>query len=562
MHVSLGLGGCAVVGLIPTLVKPQRLGKVAGREARYITPILFAPPVSGRGFFCLPTVYRGLLKGTLEWRWSSAERAASKEAYQVLRENNNLPDVVDLFEQDPDRGADFSVLEQGWMLDYSRTPLDRAQRQQLLDLPRQVGLRSALDRLFEGAIVNPSEAQPAQHMQLRDPDAGRERLAERDRMLSVAERLHSGQAGFSDLIHIGIGGSDLGPRLVADALDEEDSAIRVHWLSTLDGRRFERLLGRLDPARTAVVIASKSFSTEETLTQAAAVRCWMGEHFAPAAWATTANTERAVAFGVRPENVLPFPVWTGGRYSLWSSVGVSAAAVIGSGRFEQLLAGAAAADQATRQSANASGLSVMLALLVHYFRRQLALPTLGVVSYEPRLGLLGDYLQQLIMESLGKRVDLSDQPVDEPTVPLVYGGRGTDLQHSIFQALHQGTDTHPLLLVGTLGDSHGHVEWQRAQLAHLLAQAAAFARGRHDGAPHRRLPGNRPVGVLLAERLTPKTLGFLLASFEHAVYVLAVLWQVNAYDQWGVEEGKRLAADIRRRLDADMPGLEDLAGFF
>lgn len=480
----------------------------------------------------------------------------------MLRENNKLPDVVELFRQDPGRGPGFSVLQQGWLLDYSRTPLDRARRDQLLDLPRQVRLDRAIERLFEGAVVNPSEGQAALHMQLRSPDAGSERLAERARMLDLADRLHSGQAGFNDLIHIGIGGSDLGPRLVADALDEDDSAIRVHWLSTLDGRRFERLTGRLDPARTAVVIASKSFSTEETMTQAKAVRVWMGDHFGPGAWASTAQVDRAVAFGLRPDHVLPFPAWTGGRYSLWSSVGVSAAAVIGPRRFEDLLAGAAAADRVTRESPHASSLAVTLGLLIHYFRRELALPTLGVVAYEPRLGLLGDYLQQLVMESLGKCVDLSDQPLDAPTVPLVYGGRGTDLQHSIFQALHQGTETHPLLLVGSLADSHSHCQWQRAQLAHLLAQAAAFARGRRDGAPHRRLPGNRPVGVLLTERLTPRALGFLLASFEHAVYVLSVLWKINAYDQWGVEEGKRLAADIRRRLDERMPGLDELAGFF
>lgn len=481
---------------------------------------------------------------------------------RVLQENNNLAAVGELFERDRHRGADFSVLQQGWMLDYSRTPLERAQRDRLLDLPRRTQLREAFERLFDRAIVNPTEAQPALHMQLRAPEPDRERLAERRQMLALADRFHSGQAGFTDLIHIGIGGSDLGPRLVADALAEDDSAVDVHWVSTMDGRRLERLMGRLNPAKTAVVIASKSFSTEETMTQASAVQAWMGQNFHAGAWASTANVDRAVAFGLRPEHVLPFPVWTGGRYSLWSSVGVSAAAVIGAKRFKDLLAGAAAADQATRQAPDASSLAVMLGLLIHYFRRELALPTLGVVAYEPRLGLLGDYLQQLIMESLGKRVDLSDQPVDQPTVPLVYGGRGTDLQHSIFQALHQGTDVHPLLLVGSLADEHSHPDWQRAQLAHLLAQAAAFARGRHDSAPHRCLPGNRPVGVLLTERLTPRSLGFLLASFEHAVYALSVLWQINAFDQWGVEEGKRLAADIRRRLDERMPSLEELAGFF
>ncbi len=480
----------------------------------------------------------------------------------MLQKNNNPSDIAGLFAHDPGRGADFSLLAHGWLLDYSRTPMERITRDALVDLPRKRQLREAVARLFEGAIVNPSEAQPALHMQLRSPEAPQNLTAERHRMLNLADRLHSGEAGFTDLVHIGIGGSDLGPRLVADALDEGDSALQVHWLSTLDGRRLDRLLAGLNPARTAVVIASKSFSTEESMGQARAVRDWMGASFETGAWASTANVDRAVGFGVQVEHVLPFPVWTGGRYSLWSSVGVSAAAVIGARRFAEVLKGAAAADEAFEHAPDGSSLAVMMGLLIHYFRRELNLPTLGVVSYEPRLALLGDYLQQLVMESLGKRVDLDDDLIDQSSSPLIYGGRGTDLQHSIFQALHQGTDTHPLLLVGSMADQHSQKAWQRTQLSHLLAQASAMVHGRQDVAPHRVLPGNRPVGVLLTEQVTPEGLGALLASFEHAVYTLSVLWQINAYDQWGVEEGKRLAAGIQKRLTEQQPALRDLPGFF
>jgi len=448
------------------------------------------------------------------------------------------------------------------MFDYSRTPLDRAGRDNLLDLPRRNGLRQAVERLFDGAIVNPSEAQPALHMQLRSPEAPSDIAADRRRVLAQADEWHSGRSGYSDVLHIGIGGSDLGPRLIAEALDEGDSAIRAHWLSTLDGRAFDRLLATLDARRTAVVIASKSFSTEETMAQATAVREWMGGKFQRSAWASTANVDRAVGFGVSPEQILPFPVWTGGRYSLWSSVGVTAAAVTGATRFAQLLEGAAKADEDFLRCPDGSSLAGLLALLIHYFRRELRLQTLGVVAYEPRLALLGDYLQQLVMESLGKRVSLEDESLDQPTAPLIYGGRGTDLQHSIFQALHQGTDTHPLILVGSLSDDHSHPDWQRTQLSHLLAQAWAMAKGRSDGAPHRVLPGDRPVAVLLTEKLTPDNLGALLASFEHAVYALSVLWQINAFDQWGVEEGKRQASDIRKRLDEQMPTLDALRGYF
>lgn len=473
----------------------------------------------------------------------------------MLRKNN-IPAVTELFETDPERGMHFCKRQSEWVFDFSRIPLNREGLEVLTGLPRQCRLAVAVERLFAGEVVNPSENQPALHMALRAEDSSSlpdqvdpgELAAGRDRFLDTAGELHHGSNGLTDILHIGIGGSDLGPRLVADALDANDSAVRVHWLSTLDGRRFERICRGLDPARTGMIVASKSFSTEETLTQAAAARDWLGADWTGRTWAATANLARATDFGVLPDHVLPFPYWTGGRYSLWSSVGVSAAALVGPGRFRQLLAGAEQADHDFRDGKAGDSMAIMLALIMHHLRRNLDLNTLGIVSYEPRLGLLADHLQQLIMESLGKGVGLDHHPVDGPTAPLIFGGRGTDLQHSIFQALHQGTDTHPLILVGSREAGHAYPEWHRTQLAHLLAQARALADGRSDGEPYQRLPGNRPVATLLVERLGARNLGWLLATFEHAVYALSVLWQVNAFDQWGVEEGKRLAAEIKRDL--------------
>jgi glucose-6-phosphate isomerase len=246
--------------------------------------------------------------------------------------------------------------------------------------------------------------------------------------------------------------------------------------------------------------------------------------------------------------VLAFPAFIGGRFSLWSSVGVSAAARIGPDRFRRLLAGAEQADTEFRERGSHDSMAIIVALLMHYLRRDLGLNTLGVVSYEPRLALLADHLQQVVMESLGKTVGLDDSPVAHSTSPLIFGGRGTDLQHSIFQALHQGSDTHPLILVGSLRDRHAYPDWHQAQLAHLLAQATAFANGRSDGKACQNMPGNRPVATLIVDELNSENLGWLLASLEHAVYTLSVLWGINAFDQWGVEEGKRLAAEIRARL--------------
>ncbi|MGY6554865.1 MAG: hypothetical protein ACXIUM_10125 [Wenzhouxiangella sp.] len=470
---------------------------------------------------------------------------------------NNILTIAELLDQDTQRACRFSLRDAGWLFDYSRTPLTDHARAALLAELDSAQLTRAVNALFSGAKVNLSEDRAARHMLLRAEEPGPELLAQRRRFFAVAQSLHESKQ-IDDLLHIGIGGSDLGPRLVADALDGDGSGPRVHWLSTLDGRRFERLTRRLDPRRTGLIVASKSFTTEETLVLAEAARDWLGTGFSERAWACTATPERALAFGLSADHVLDFPSWTGGRFSLWSSVGVSAAAQLGAHSFERLLAGARSADQALQTAPDAGRLAVMVALLMHYLRRHLNLPSLGFISYEPRLGLLGDYLQQLIMESLGKHVSAQGEVLNAPSSPLIFGGRGTDLQHSIFQALHQGPDTHPLILLGALDDDHAYPDWHRRQLAHLLAQAQAFARGRHDVPSHQQLPGNRPVCLLLCERLTPEALGYLLASFEHAVYVLAVLWGINPFDQWGVEEGKRLAQDIYPKLKSQPPSLARL----
>ncbi len=471
-------------------------------------------------------------------------------------QKNNTSGLAELFATDPARERDFCLRQSEWTLDYSRIPLNRENLAALHSLTGVSGLPEAIARLFAGEPVNPSEAQPALHMALRSGDehafsgsVDSQFLAhQREGFLELAGRLHDGSSGLTDLLHIGIGGSDLGPRLVADALNADDSAVRVHWLATLDGRRFERLCRELDPATTGMVIASKSFSTEETLTQAKAARQWMGADWSKRAWAATASEDQAVEFGIQKSHVLAFPAFVGGRFSLWSSVGVSSAARIGPDRFRRLLAGAERADHDFRERGSRDNLAIVVALLMHYLRRDLGLNTLGVVSYEPRLALLADHLQQVVMESLGKSVGLDDSPVAHSTSPLIFGGRGTDLQHSIFQALHQGSDTHPLILVGSLRDRHAYPDWHQAQLAHLLAQARAFANGRSDGKACQNMPGNRPVATLIVDELNSENLGWLLASLEHAVYTLSVLWGINAFDQWGVEEGKRLAAEIRARL--------------
>ncbi|MEM1080126.1 MAG: hypothetical protein AAGH65_00955 [Pseudomonadota bacterium] len=481
-------------------------------------------------------------------------------------QKNNKSTVATLLASDPAR-AERMVLQSGaWRLDVSRTPIDRSDWQRWLSDRPDETLLSAVSQMLAGEVVNPSEQQAALHVALRaeqpnqytlDTNHGLSIQATRQRMLDWAGRLHRGESKFQTLLHIGIGGSDLGPRLVAEALNQHQGAVRVEWLSTLDGRKLERLLSALDPATTAVVIASKSFTTVETRLQAEVVLRWLtaslGIRGGLHCWAATTQPERAVDMGVPRDQVLTIPTGVGGRFSLWSSVGMSAAASIGPTQWQALLHGAQRVDRqwvGALTTSPAFGLARTLAAL----RREFNYPTLGIVSYEPGLRLLVDYLQQLIMESLGKRVTATGQPLDASTAPLVFGGSGTDVQHAQFQALHQGSERHPMILLGSARAQHGLDALHREQLSHLLAQADALVYGVENEDPQRAAPGNNPVVTLLTPYLDADSLGQLLATFEHATFLLGCLWSINPFDQWGVEDGKRRADTYRRALDGSGKG--------
>lgn len=484
-------------------------------------------------------------------------------------QKSNIPVLGELLSADSGRVDSFVVRHPRFLLDYSRIPFDVAGRDRLVAWADERGLRTRIEALFGGEHVNVSEDRPALHMALRAPDPGRlltqdeaRRVgAVRRAFLGLGDRLYRGASPaeglgrVTDLIHIGIGGSDLGPRLVAEALDRGDSAVRVHWLSTLDCRRWRSLSAQLDPGTTAAIVVSKSFGTQETLLAAEAVREWLGPYWQSRTWAVTAAVDRAREFGLGSDRIFAVPPWVGGRFSLWSAVGVSAVAVIGGNAFQRLLDGAWAADCRFRDCPWLDNPAAMLALIWHYLRLDCALPTFGVIAYEPRLALVSSWLQQVLMESLGKRVMQGGQSVLPASAPLIFGGAGTDLQHSLFQALHQGVEVHPVMLLGSVrvdDDPHG---WQEVQLSHLLAQGAALARGRDHSDPERVLPGSRPSLTLLLDELDPESLAEVLVMFEHAVFALGSLWGVNPFDQWGVEEGKRLAEQYLYRLRAgDGPG--------
>ena len=457
--------------------------------------------------------------------------------------------IPDLVEADPGRAQAMALRVGPVYASFARQRLDAPALAILGRLAGHVRLPLALRALVDGASVNVSEDRPALHTALRS-DIGRgavargahaQALAARARMADLVAGLRG--SGVTDVINVGIGGSDLGPRLVVDALqDFGDGRFRLHFISNVDASDARQVLRGLDPARTAAILVSKSFTTQETLLNGALVRDWLGG--GERLYAVSANVAAAEAFGVAPDRVLPMWDWVGGRYSLWSTVGFAIALAIGMDGFETLLAGAAAMDAHAVDAPLEANLPVLHALVAVWNRNGLGLPTQAVLPYDQRLALLPAYLQQLVMESLGKSVRSDGRAPGVATVPVVWGAAGTGAQHSFFQALHQGTDVVPADFIGVVRPAHPHVASHDALLANLLAQAEALGNGQAAEDPQKAYAGNRPSTLFLLDELTPHALGALLAMYEHSVYAQSVLWGINAFDQWGVELGKRIAGEL------------------
>ncbi len=466
--------------------------------------------------------------------------------------------LAELIQAEPTRAQDFALRLGPLYLSQARQRQDLAAREALFALGRRADFPTALRALFDGDTVNVSEGRPALHTALRSdlgrgPVAGAARRAALDaaqRMEVVASRLEQSSL-ITDVVNIGIGGSDLGPRLVVDALRHQSSGrFRLHFIANVDGAAAQALLPTLDPQRTAAVLVSKSFATQETLLNGGILRDWMGS--AERLYAVSANVAKAEAFGVASERVLPMFDWVGGRYSLWSTVGLMPRLALGQSGFAALLAGAAAMDAHVLEAPVESNLAAWQALAWVFNRDALGYDSLAVVPYDQRLALLPEFLQQLVMESLGKSVDSQGRRVCRPTVPVLWGGVGSSVQHSFFQALHQGTDTVPMEFIGVRQPDHPHLANHRALLANLLAQAEALANGQSHTDPQRAYAGGRPSTMILLDRLDADSLGRLLALYEHAVYLTARVWGINAFDQFGVELGKRIA-------DGLLPAVSDAA---
>lgn len=470
--------------------------------------------------------------------------------------------IADLVTADTGRPHDFALRVGGLYASFARQRYDRDARDALVALGDAAGLRQAVRALFDGVTVNTSEGRPALHVALRSAlsqapiarDAHAQAARARTRMAELVAALEASDV--TDIVNVGIGGSDLGPRLVVDALkDFGTGRFRVHFLTNVDGSDAQHLLKGLDPARTAAILVSKTFSTQETLLNGAVVRDWLGG--SERLYAVSANVPRAEAFGVAPERVLPMWDWVGGRYSLWSAVGFSIALAVGMAGFEALLAGAADMDAHVLEAPLAQNLPVLHALTAIWNRNALGLSTHAVLPYDERLALLPAYLQQLVMESLGKSVTPDGDDVGIETVPVLWGGPGTNSQHSFFQALHQGTQAVPADFIGVVSPAHPYVENHAALLSNLLAQTEALANGYAAEDPQKSYPGNRPSTLLLLDRLAPRSLGALVALYEHSVYAQSVLWGINAFDQWGVELGKRIAGELLPAVRGDGVAVDD-----
>ena len=500
-------------------------------------------------------------------------RAAAFSTLEAAGRRLAATRIEALIEREPDRMQRFAHRLGPLRLDLSKQPIDGAALDDLLALAEACDLKRDIAALIGGEIVNRSEHRAALHTALRAPkprddersvaaDAAREAHAVLDRMATLVDVVRNPKHGITDLVHVGIGGSDFGPRLACSALAHlSDGRLRTHFVANVDGTAIDRLIRTLDPAKTAVSLVSKSFTTQETLLNAQALRGFLGDDgFAQRVFAVTANVPAAREFGIDEAHVLPMWDWVGGRYSVWSAVGFPVAALLGMDAFRELLAGARAMDEHYASAPFAQNLPVLLALAGIFNRNALAHATHAVIAYDDRLCELPGYLQQLEMESNGKSVDEFGEPLHRPAAPVIWGQVGTNAQHAFFQSLHQGLDTVPLDLIGVIEPCHALYENHRALLANLVAQSAAFLHGTGDPdtkdplARQKVIPGDRPHNVILLDRLDPYSLGLLLALYEHKVHAQGRMWGVNSFDQWGVELGKVIANKTLAAIESgDVP---------
>lgn len=517
----------------------------------------------------------------LSSQWAQVKQQAQRLKPIHLRE---------LFAQDPERFAQYSVSFNDLLMDFSKEKMDQTALSTLLNLAKAAKVEYWRDQMLSGAKINTTENRSVLHTALRGgadknliiegQDVNAEVEMVKARFLAFAEQVRSGEysapngKAFTDIVNIGIGGSDLGPVMVTQALAPYHNGPRTHFVSNVDGAHIADTLATLDPQSTLFIIASKTFTTAETMQNFATALTWLeqsvgkensGKHLA----AVSTNLERTRQFGIEDSRVFGFWDWVGGRYSLWSAIGLSIAIAIGADHFQALLNGAKAMDEHFRNAPLEQNLPVLMGLIGIWRRNGLQYPTVGLMPYDQRLARFPAYVQQLDMESNGKYINREGKPVTESTGAIIWGEPGTNSQHSFFQLIHQGTDVIPVDFMLAANDHHAHpikgvYEHHTVLMTNALAQANALAFGRSSdevradmqasGAKpeaiealvaHRTFQGDRPSTMLLYKQLDPFTLGRLIALFEHKVFVQGIIWNINSFDQWGVELGKKLASTLQ-----------------
>ena len=505
--------------------------------------------------------------------WAMLGDHCDSHFYPVTLTPGKAFDLRSAFAQDPDRFTHFSQSAPHVFADLSKNLIDREAEALLFSLARTCGLTRRRDAMYAGECVNLTEGRSVLHTLLRYPadqplqtqmhevlEQGLQEVhATLAAMLTFAEQVRANDQ-ITDIVNIGIGGSDLGPQMVVQALEHyQHPGKRLHFVSNVDGHEIDAVLRRLKPEHTLFLIASKTFTTAETLTNARSAKAWFqregGVDVAAHFVALTTNVSAAQAFGI--SRTFGFWDWVGGRYSIWSAIGLPIAIAIGADGFKQLLAGAHEMDEHFRTAPLEQNLPVRLGLLDVWYRNFHQFTSRCIAPYHSALRRYPAYLQQLEMESNGKRVDLHGYPLPYSTSPVLWGEPGTNGQHAFFQMLHQGTDIVPVEFVAVCQPTHHLPEHHPRLLANALAQAQALMVGKAAAGGHRHFPGNRPSTFLLLEELTPASLGALIALQEHRVFVSGCIWGINSFDQWGVELGKVLAGDLEQRMkDCKVEGLD------
>jgi glucose-6-phosphate isomerase len=475
--------------------------------------------------------------------------------------------LTELFESDPDRLATLSLDVSGIHFDWSKTHLTKDAIAAFAELAKAQDLAGKREALFAGAIVNVTENRAVEHTAERGEGKAESvaiAQASHARMRALIDAIEAEALGpVRHILHVGIGGSALGPHLLVDALGREDKRYDVAIVSNVDGVALEDVFERFDPAATLLVVASKTFTTTETMMNAESVLQWMTEHNVEDPYgrviALTAAPDKAMEWGVDETRILPFAESVGGRYSLWSTIGFPAAIGLGWDKFEELLEGAAEMDRHFRLSALHENAPALAAFADLYYTQVRGAETRAPFAYDERLRLLPSYLQQLEMESNGKAVTADGQPVGRPTAAITWGGVGTDAQHAVFQLLHQGTHLVPVEFIAVIeaGDTLAE-DHHKALLLNAFAQGAALMAGKQVEDPARSYSGDRPSSTLLLDDLDARTLGALIAFYEHRVFVNGVLLGINSFDQFGVELGKEMAKEAAKGGGSFDPSTDDL----